>query len=178
MRSTMCAFWNCCSCHGGNGSRIVISWNVSHVYAHSGWSVICPSMCEHIDALNEICLWWHGVPGGGILLSCAKWPNSSQLKHCASGQCQWKRPVHPQTKHLSSLDIMLTIEGVSMAASCCAVFSFSTNIDDFRQSLRVHLINSSCGGMCISRSFNNKRQIATVSLSKEHHLAAVLKQWI
>ena len=37
-----------------------------------------------------------------------------------------KLPVCPQTKHLSLLDIMLTMDGVSMVVSCCAALNFST----------------------------------------------------
>ena len=68
MRSAVYAFWNCCSCCGGNGSGIVIGWNVSYVCDHSWWSVICPLGCGHIEALNEGLSWWCGVPDKGILL--------------------------------------------------------------------------------------------------------------
>ena len=80
MRSMMCAFWNFCCCHGENGSITVTCWNVSHVWDHNRWIVICPFGCGYIDAFNKICL------GGMVFLmeeSCWGSPlQSGQIHSC------------------------------------------------------------------------------------------------
>ena len=75
------------------------------------------------------------------------------------------------------LDIILTIDGVSMAVSWCAALSFSTSlITSAKVSESFSYILAVMVGE--SQSPLAKMQIAAVSLSKVHHLAVVLKQWI
>ena len=72
--------------------------------------------------LREESCWGSLVQSGQIHCSCNTalhhwWPNGlSVQKH----------------RHLSSLDIMLTLEGVSMAVTCCAALNFSTILMTFR----------------------------------------------
>ena len=82
--------------------------------------------------------------------------------------------VHSQTKHLLSLDIILTVEGVSVAVSWCAALSFSTSL---MTSARVWGSFSYILDAIVGASLRplTKMQIATVSSSKADHFAAVLK---
>ena len=179
-KSVMCAFLNCYFCCGGNGGGTVTCWNVSPIGDHNRLGVICPFGYGCIDALNEICL------GGIVFLreeSCwgksyTKWPNSSQSYQCASGQRQPKWPVHPQTKHLSLLDIIMTMQGISVAVSLSAVCTEPFNQSDASsQSLGVLLIHFSSDGGCILKSLNKNADCCSV-IVKSTFIAAVLKQWM
>ena len=83
------------------------------------------------------------------------------------------RAVFPQTKHLSSPDIKLTVEGVSVAVSWCAALSFLTSL---MTSARVwgssYILDVIVGA---SLRPLTKMQIVAVSLSKAHWFGTVLK---
>ena len=81
-----------------------------------------------------------------------------------------------QAKHLLSPDIILIVEGVSVAVNWCAVLSFSTNL---MTSARVWGSFPYILDVIVGASLRplTKMWIATVSLSKAHHFAAVLK-WL
>ena len=77
-------------------------------------------------------------------------------------------------KHLSSPDMILTVEGVSVAVSWHAALSLSTSL---MTSARVWGSFSYILDMIVGVLLRplTKMWIAAVSLSKAHHLAAVLK---
>ena len=76
--------------------------------------------------------------------------------------------------NLSLLDIILTVEGVSLAVSCYAALSFSTNLMTSAKVWRffLYILDAIVG---VSLRPLTKIQIVTVSLSKAHHFAAALK---
>ena len=75
------------------------------------------------------------------------------------------------------MDIILTVEGVNVAVGMSAALSFSTSL---MSSARVweafsYILDVIVGASLMSLT---KMQIARVSLSKAHHFAAILKQWM
>ena len=166
MRSVMCAFWNCCSCCSGNSSGTVICWNVSHVWDHNRWSVMCPFGCGYIDALNEICL------GGMVFLrgeSCWGSPvqigqinHSCNTVHWGSGG-QNDLFVHKQsTYHLWTSYWLCRVSVCGCLLLCC--INFYNQSDDFSQSLRILFIYFSCNGVCILKSFNKNADCHSVTV--------------
>ena len=68
-----------------------------------------------------------------------------------------KLPVHPQTKCLSSLDIMMIVEGVCQCSCqfvCCT--EFLNKFDDYSQSLGILLIYFGCY-RCIPKALTKCR---------------------
>ena len=144
---------------------------VSHVWDHNRWSVICPFGCGYINALKKICLGGMEFLGeescGEVLCKVAKCITAI-TQGIWAGQWQLKWPVFPQTKYLSSLDIILTMEGVSVAVNWCAALSFSISL---MTSTKVWGSFSYILAVMVGASWRplTKMQMATMSLSKAHH---------
>ena len=125
--------------------------------------MICPYVCECIDALNEIC---HGGMAflmeeswGAVLGKVSKFFTATALgirAVAAKMTCS-----STKKKHLSSLDIILIVESVSVAVIWCAALSFSTSV---MNSARVW--GSFCDNYLLVIAPGTLRMIPATSLGK------------
>ena len=104
-------------------------WNVSYVWDHNKWSVICSFRLWVYQCLKGDLSWWHVVflreesCWGTPVQRCPKFITVITLGIWGSGSPKW--PVHPQTKHLSlSGHHTDWWKGVSVAVRWCASLSF------------------------------------------------------
>ena len=126
--------------------------------------MICPFGCGDIDASNKICLGGMVFVRGGILLGSPV--QSGQIYHSHNtvhwGSGGQNDPFIHKQKHLSSLNIILIVKDVSVAVSCYAALSFSTNLMTSAKVCGSFFINFSCGSVCIPKSFNKNEDCCSV----------------